>query len=146
MVQDTLPYLLSGQSYKSKFIYHRILSYCIIGSCVTAGFNGCCSYANNTSCRGHTPSGSLATCYCDLYCYTYGDCCTDVNATGCYSNSSGKNMCFGYCLLLLSPPPLSPSPSPPLPLSPSLPLPLSPSPSPSPPPPLSPSLSLSPLL
>ncbi|XP_019854098.1 PREDICTED: neurotrypsin-like [Amphimedon queenslandica] len=58
------------------------------GSCVSAGFSGCCSYANNTSCRGHTPSGNLATCYCDAYCYIFGDCCTDVNATGCYSNSN----------------------------------------------------------
>ena len=66
-----------------------MLLFYFLGSC--AGFNGCCSYANNTSCRGHTPSGSLATCYCDAYCFTFDDCCTDVNGTGCYSNSNGNH-------------------------------------------------------
>uniref|UniRef100_A0A1X7U1B7 Deleted in malignant brain tumors 1 protein n=1 Tax=Amphimedon queenslandica TaxID=400682 RepID=A0A1X7U1B7_AMPQE len=53
------------------------------GSCVSLGFNGCCSLSNYPSCIG-----SDGICFCDISCYLFGDCCSDIQNIGCYATTS----------------------------------------------------------
>ena len=48
------------------------------GSCVDAGFVGCC----DSSCY-------VGSCYCDQICHTYGDCCDDIEDIGCFPAGGG---------------------------------------------------------
>lgn len=54
------------------------------GSCVKANFSGCCT-SDQVSCRG---TGGTTSCYCDVLCYSVGDCCSDIGEIGCQNNSA----------------------------------------------------------
>ena len=49
-----------------------------IGSCLAAGYSGCCNPSGGASCKG-VPDN----CYCDAVCHLYGDCCYDADTVGC---------------------------------------------------------------
>ena len=54
------------------------------GSCVSAGYSGCCRIG---ACRGRDVStGELASCTCDEFCREMGTCCYDV-AESCPSGT-----------------------------------------------------------
>ena len=44
------------------------------GSCVAAGFTGCCV-------DGADPGCVTAVCACDALCHDNGDCCEDIDET-----------------------------------------------------------------
>lgn len=56
------------------------------GSCVNANFTGCCT--SGTGCQG---AGGL--CYCDLLCYSIGDCCSDIAQAGCVNGTVTPSSC-----------------------------------------------------
>ena len=47
-----------------------------IGSCVEAGYTGCCADPS-ANCSGSDPYD----CYCDVFCYNLEDCCSDIEET-----------------------------------------------------------------
>ena len=56
-----------------------IVKYLYSGSCVDAGYTGCCV---NGNCEGK--SGEIPfPCYCDSLCYAFGDCCDDIHLIAC---------------------------------------------------------------
>ena len=64
-------------------------SCCVIdvhaGSCVDAGFVGCCV---EDDCEVFAPSYPIS-CFCDEDCFLYNDCCDDITNTGCVE-TNGK--------------------------------------------------------
>ena len=63
-----------------------VISHFYIGSCVDAGFSGCCIYG---SCIAENVEEYLSFfCYCDALCYVFGDCCDDIELTGCRQSNS----------------------------------------------------------
>ena len=66
-------------------IFMTIINYYnYVGSCVDAGFTGCCIGEN---CTVFAPSLPFS-CYCDALCYVYDDCCDDISSIGCYEDDS----------------------------------------------------------
>ena len=58
------------------------------GSCVDAGYTGCCVNGNCEGISGEIPF----PCYCDSLCYAFGDCCDDIHLIGCpHPNSKYLN-------------------------------------------------------
>ena len=57
------------------------------GSCRSANFTSCCQ--TGSGCQGFNGS-----CYCDLLCYSIGDCCSDIAEAGCVNGSSTQSSCI----------------------------------------------------
>ena len=57
------------------------------GSCVDAGFSGCCEGDN---CEVFPSSNFSFSCFCDVMCFKYGDCCDDISITGCAERNGGS--------------------------------------------------------
>ena len=55
----------------------------IPGSCVDAGFTGCCT---NNDCEVFSPTFA-SSCYCDVLCYVFDDCCEDITDIGCHQQN-----------------------------------------------------------
>lgn len=55
------------------------------GSCVAAGFSGCCLSDDKLECAGADPP----FCFCDPSCYESDDCCSDLPSI-CGSTSTGQ--------------------------------------------------------
>ena len=56
----------------------------IIGSCVAAGYVGCCT---DGDCEVVIQTSPLS-CFCDTVCYIFDDCCDDIALIGCYPGNS----------------------------------------------------------
>ena len=66
------------------------------GSCVDAGFTGCCIGEN---CAVFAPSLSFS-CFCDALCYVFDDCCDDINSIGCYEDDSKFSIIWNKTFLI----------------------------------------------
>ena len=53
-----------------------------LGSCVNAGYTGCCECGD---CRAE----GLLPCYCDRLCHILGDCCDDILDISCTQAPQG---------------------------------------------------------
>ena len=53
------------------------------GSCVDAGYVGCC---DDGDCKVVVRTSPFP-CFCDAVCYIYGDCCDDIAHTDCYKEN-----------------------------------------------------------
>ena len=54
-----------------------------LGSCLEAGFTGCCQ--DGSQCTG----SPTFDCYCDVNCHVFSDCCYDIEHT-CPASTNGN--------------------------------------------------------
>ena len=69
---------------------HIMISWSIsfnAGSCVAAGYSGCCT---EEDCVGFL-TNLISSCFCDEECYKFNDCCDDITEINC-TQDNGKYM------------------------------------------------------
>ena len=56
---------------------------CVPGSCVAAGYSGCCMEGD---CHGSLQD-LTSSCFCDEACHQFNDCCDDITEINCTRNN-----------------------------------------------------------
>ena len=70
-------------------IYSEVFYNIISGSCVDAGYVGCCED------EGCHITADNTSCYCDANCYRKIDCCYDISLLNCTETISKCNYVVG---------------------------------------------------
>ena len=73
-------YTYSSSASVEQRAHTKLCVCCCTGSCVEAGYDGCCSEGK---CEGTISSSPFGLCHCDKICHNINDCCRDIEEVNC---------------------------------------------------------------